>query len=121
MSAMTLKTLAVASGNNRSTATGSLTEEIMSDYKRVPTSTAVWEAIRARHPDLRVFGSYSAPCGDQSGGPSKGFMVTSYGLDIGDYPIIEERTAWDIDPDDPGKRTNEHYRYWLCLPKREVL
>ena len=118
MSAMTLKTLAVASGNNRSTATGSLTEEIMSDYKRVPTSQQVWAAIRARHPDLRVFGSYSAPCSD-NGDTRKGRMVTSYGLDIGDYPIIEAQTTWDIDNDAPQKRVNERHQYWLCLPKRE--
>ena len=90
----------------------------MSDYKRVPTSTAVWEAIRARHPDLRVFGSYSAPCSD-NGDTRKGRMVTSYGLDIGDYPIIEAHTTWDIDNDAPQKRVNERHQYWLCLPKRE--
>ena len=118
MSAMTLKTLAVASGNNRSTATGSLTEEIMSDYKRVPTSQQVWAAIRARHPDLRVFGSYSAPDGD-NGDTSKGRMFTSYGLDPGDYPVIEAQTTWDIDPEAMHKRRNEQHEYWLCLPVRE--
>lgn len=91
----------------------------MSDYNRVPTSAEVWEAIRARHPELRVFGSYSAPDGDGFGDPSKGVMFTSYGFDHGDYPVIEARTTWDVDHDAPQKRANERHEYWLCLPKRE--
>jgi len=61
----------------------------MSDYKRVPTSAEVWAVIRARHPEMRVFGSYSAPDGDEFVNPSKGRMFTSYGFEHGDYPVIE--------------------------------
>ncbi len=75
----------------------------MSDYKRVPTSAEVWAVIRARHPEMRVFGSYSAPDGGLVGDPSKGKMFTSYGFEHGDYPVIEAQTTWDIDPEAPYK------------------
>lgn len=91
----------------------------MSDYKRVPTSAEVWAVIRARHPEMRVFGSYSAPDGDQFGDPSKGKMFTSYGFEHGDFPVMEAQTTWDIDPEAPHKRPNERHEYWLCLPVRE--
>lgn len=64
---------------------------------------------------MRVFGSYSAPDGDQFGDPSKGKMFTSYGFEHGDYPVIEAQTTWDIDPETPHKRANERHEYWLCL------
>lgn len=91
----------------------------MSDYKRVQTSAEVWAVIRARHPEMRVFWSYSAPDGDHFGNQSKGKMFTSYGFEHGDYPVIEAQTTWDIDPETPYKRANEQHEYWLCLPKKE--
>ena len=94
-------------------------ETRMSDYKRVPTSAEVWAVIRARHPEMRVFGSYSAPDGDQFGDPSKGKMFTSYGFEHGDFPVMDVQTTWDIDPNAPHKRPNERHEYWLCLPVRE--
>jgi len=94
-------------------------ETRMSDYKRVPTSAEVWAVIRARHPELLVFGSYSAPDGDQFGDPSKGKMFTSYGFEHGDFPVMEAQTTWDIDPEAMRKRKNERHEYWLCLPVRE--
>ena len=39
-------------------------EHNMSDYERVTTSVEVWAVIRARHPEMQVFGSYSAPAGN---------------------------------------------------------
>ena len=36
--------------------------------------------------ELRVFGSYSYPSGDEFGDPSKGKMFTSYGFAQADYP-----------------------------------
>ena len=89
----------------------------MSDYKRVPTSAEVWAVIRARHPEMRVFGSYSAPDGDQFGDPSEGKMFTSYGFEQGDFPVMEAQTTWDIDT--LLRRVNERHQYFLCLPKRE--
>lgn len=91
----------------------------MRDYKRVPTSAEVWAVIRARHPEMRVFGSYSAPDGDHFGDLSKGKMFTSYGFEQGDFPVIEAQTTWDIDKETPLKRVNERHEYWLCLPNRE--
>ena len=92
---------------------------IMRDYKRVPTSAEVWAVIWARHPELEVFGSYSAPGGDQFGDPRKGKMLASYGFQHGDYPVIEAQTTWDIDRETPSKRNNEQHEYWLCLPIKE--
>ena len=91
----------------------------MIDYKRVPTSAEVWAVIRARHPEMCVFGSYSAPDGDHFSNPNKGKMFTSYGFEHGDFPVIEAQTTWDIDPEEPYKRANEQHEYWLCLPKKE--
>jgi len=92
---------------------------VLSDYKRVPTSAEVWAVIRARHPEMRAFGSYSAPDGDQFGDPSKGKMFTSYGFEHGDFPVMEAQTTWDIDPEAMHNRKNERHEYWLCLPVRE--
>jgi hypothetical protein len=91
----------------------------MSDYRRVPTSAEVWAVMRARHPEMRVFESYSAPDGDQFGDPGKGKMFTSYGFENGDYPVIAAQTTWDIDTEQKHKRVNEHHEYWICLPKRD--
>lgn len=93
----------------------------MSDYKRVPTSAEVWAVIKARHPELRVFGSYSAPDGDYFGDPSKGKMFTSYGFEHSDYPVMEAETTWDINEEKKGERNNAQYEYWLCLPIKEIL
>lgn len=89
----------------------------MGSYKTVSTSAEVWAVIRARHPEMRVFGSYSAPDGDQFGDPRVGKMFTSYGFTEGDYPVIEAQTTWDIDPEKPYYRANEKHEYWICLPK----
>lgn len=91
----------------------------MNDYKRVPTSAEVWAVIRARHPEMRVFSSYSEPDGDRFGDPSRGKMLTSFGFAHGDYPVIEAQTTWDIDQKAPHNRNNQKHEYWLCLPKRE--
>lgn len=91
----------------------------MSDYKRVKTTSAVFVAIRLAHTDMVVFGSYSAPDGDQFGDPSKGRMFTSFGFENSDYPVIEAETTWDICAEEPYKRNNETHEYWLCLPIRD--
>ena len=90
-------------------------------YKRVPTSAEVFAVIRARHPELRVFDSYSATEGDEFGDPSKGKMFTSFGFDGGKFPIIEAETTWDIEVE-TRERINETHRYWLIvIPINNVL
>jgi hypothetical protein len=90
-----------------------------SDYRTIETSAEVWAVIRARHPELRVFGSYSAPDGDYlSGNTDRGTMFTSYGFLGHDFPVIEARTTWDVDHEQPHVRVNEQHRYWLCIGDR---
>ncbi len=88
----------------------------MSDYKRVKTSAEVWAVIYARHPEMRVFETYSALNGDDFGDQSKGRVFTSYGFEHGDFPVIAAQTTWDIDMEVPSKRNNQQHEYWLCLP-----
>ena len=78
----------------------------MSDYRTVETSPEVWAVIRARHPELVPFGTASF----------EGDMFTSYGFPGCDFPVMEARTTWDINPEERWKRNNEQHRYWLCLP-----
>lgn len=91
----------------------------MSDFRRVSTSPEVFAVIRARHPELRVFGSYSAPDGNQFGNPSQGVMFTSLGFSGHEFPIIEAQTTWDIDREQPYKRISEKHEYWLCIGIKE--
>ncbi len=84
----------------------------MIDYIRVPTSAEVWAAIRARHPELRVYGRACVPDGD----PSKGKTFTSYCFKLGVYPVIEAETTWEIDQEFPLTHKNERHKYWLCIP-----
>lgn len=87
----------------------------MTDYKKVPTSAEVWAVIKARHPELKVFSSYSAPHGDRFGDPSECRMMTEYGFESCDYPIIGTETTWDKNYDKPCERLNEKHIYWLCV------
>lgn len=86
-------------------------------YKKMATSAEVWAVIRARHnKDLVVFGSYSAPEGDEFIGDSSGRMDTSYGFKDGDFPLMEASTTWSIDREKPHERIDEITEYWLCVP-----
>ena len=94
----------------------------MADYKTIPTSLEVWAVIRAAHPEMVVFGSYSYPEGNPHGNMDMGEMFTSYGFPGGDYPVIEARTTWGIIRNEGclfHKRENEKHEYWLCLPIKE--
>lgn len=94
---------------------------MMPDYKRIKTSAEVWAVIKARHPELRVFSSFSDPEGSFMGGSGTvGRMETAYGFSNGDYPLMEARTTWGINHDEPHKRMNEEHEYWLCVPIKEV-
>lgn len=91
----------------------------MSGYKRIATSAEVWAVIKARHHnDLGVYASYSDPDGEQSGGTT-GRMETSYALKGADYPLMEARTTWRIDPKMPHARPDLLNEYWLCIPLKE--
>jgi len=91
----------------------------MRNYKRIPTSAEVCAVIRVRHSkELTVFSTFSDPDGTFNGGPGEfGRMETSYGFNgfNCDYPLIEYRTTWEIDHDQPSKRVNEKHEYWLCV------
>lgn len=91
----------------------------MSEYKQVKTSAHIWAAIHARHPEMVVFGQYSAPDGGEFSNPDEGKMFTSYGFKDSDYPIIAIQTTWDINPEKRHHRLNERHEYWLCLPIKE--
>jgi hypothetical protein len=89
----------------------------MCEYKKIVTTAEVWAVIRARHHEqLKVFSSFSAPEGDHYGNPNEGRMMTEYGFDGADCPLIGADTRWDIDSEKPHKRINERHEYWLCLP-----
>jgi hypothetical protein len=86
----------------------------MIEYKKIPTSAEVWAAIKARHPELKVFRSYSAPEGDSFGNPDECKMMTEYGFDGCACPIIGAETTWDKSHDKPY-RLNERCSYWVCV------
>jgi hypothetical protein len=46
-------------------------------------------------------------------------MFTSYGFKDTPVPIIEARTTWDFDSENPHLRANERTEYWLCTAIRE--
>jgi len=93
----------------------------MSDYKKVETTGAVWDAIMAAHrSQLTVFSSFSDPSGTMfGGGGQRGRMETAYGFNDADYPLIEAKTTWDIDRMKPYERVDEQHQYWLCLPQKD--
>ena len=90
----------------------------MSDYRKHLTTVEVFRAIRESHPELIVFGSYSAPGGDRFGDPSKAVMLTSYGFEGDEFPVIEARTTWNARPSG-WERENEKHEYWLCVGESE--
>ena len=87
----------------------------MGVHRKIPTSREVWAMIKARHPELVVFGSYSAPEGDYYGNHDECRMMTEYGFKGCDYPIIGAKTTWDYNPLNTSERANEKHTYWLCV------
>ena len=86
----------------------------MSRYKKVETSAEVWAVLKARHgAALRVFSSYSAPKGEPMGDPKHAVMMTEYGFEDGQWPLMGARTTWEL-TEKPGERKNEQTTYWLC-------
>jgi hypothetical protein len=93
----------------------------VTDYVEITTSPEVYHVIFARHGErLKAFETFSDPDGTFHGGPGeRGCMVTVWGFDGCDWPILKAQTVWDIDPEQPHKRLNEERHYWLCLPRRD--
>ena len=85
----------------------------MSDYRKIPTSAEVWAAIKAKHPELRVFSSYSASDGDPYGNPNKCTMMTEYGFDGCGCPLMGAETTWYKNYDE---LSDKKHVYWLCVP-----
>ncbi len=90
-------------------------------YKKIKTTPEVWAVIRASHPELTVFSSFSDPEGGSEYGDGTPRMETAYGFRGGDFPIIEAKTTWEYakDEEKPRVRKNEKHEYWLCLPIKE--
>jgi hypothetical protein len=92
-------------------------------WVEITTSPEVYHVIVARHgAQLKVYETFSDPDGTFNGGPGeRGRMVTSWGYDGCDWPMLKTQNTWEIDPEQPYKRVNEERHYWLCLPKAEEL
>lgn len=88
----------------------------MTTHRKIKTTPEVWAVIRASHPELKVFYSFSDPDGRAFGGPGEfGRMETELGFIDQDFPVLAARTTWEIDPEQPYKRINEQHEYWLCV------
>lgn len=94
----------------------------MSEYIKIPTSAEVYAVIFTKHRDsLRVFSSFSDPEGRFHGGiGEKAVMETSWGFESSDYPIMEVKSSWGIDPEAPRKRVDQKHEYWLCVAIKEA-
>jgi len=84
----------------------------MKDYRRVPTSIAVYDIIRTQHPELVVLSTYT------NNTASKGIACTSYGFVGCVYPLLEIESQWDLsEPWTPENTSDRYkYKYWLCYP-----
>lgn len=93
----------------------------MNSFFGISTSAEVYAVIFARHRDrLTVFSSFSDPAGTFNGGPGEvGRMHTTWGFQGCEWPLLEARTEWQIDPEQSYKRINEKHEYWLCMPVGE--
>jgi hypothetical protein len=93
----------------------------MSDYRSVKTSAEVAAVIRAAHPEMVVFGSFSDPTGGFMGGPcDTGRMETEYGFANHDFPTFRVRTTWAIGENGREIEGSRKHEYWLCIGKEEL-
>lgn len=82
------------------------------DCKVIATTYTIWLAIKLDHEkDLVIFATRTSM--------SEGIIETQYGLRGADFPLMQARTTWDPDEDDPSNRINEQHCYWLCVPAKE--
>jgi len=93
----------------------------MSDYTRLATSAEVYAVIMARHRDqMAAFATFSDPDGTFNGSSGAvGRMDTVWGIAGSDYPILEIKTRWDIDPEQPHKRVNQTHSYFLLMAEKD--
>lgn len=90
------------------------------DYRLIKTTPEVWAVLRIRHgEEMHVYGSYSAPMGDEHNPPGHAVMQTSYGFRDSPIPFIQAETRWRFESDHPEIRLDEIHEYWLCIPKEE--
>lgn len=89
----------------------------MTEYSRLITSAEVYAVIFARHREqMKAFATFSDPTGTFNGNSGeRGRMDTVWGIEGCDYPILEIRTSWDIDPEKSYVRLNEVHEYFLCM------
>ena len=91
------------------------------NYRNIPTTPAVWIAIRNAHrEEMVVFASFSAPRGNYYGNPEQAIMETAWGFPSAMCPTLVAETTWDVDHEAPSNRPNEKTQYWLCAPKEVV-
>lgn len=84
----------------------------------VPTSPEVWAVIKAAHPELVVFSSFSDPHDQHGTGTCT--MKTSYGFKhCADHPIISAETTWEKSEKNSWERVNEKHSYWICVGEQE--
>ena len=93
----------------------------MSDYRSVKTSAEVAAVIRAAHPNMVVFGSFSDPDGRYMGAPGDtGRMETEYGFPNHDFPTLRAKTTWSIDANGHEVEGTRKHEYWLCIGKDDL-
>ena len=93
----------------------------MSDYSSVKTTAEVAAVMRASHPEMMYFGSFSDPDGTYQGGPgTKGTMETTFGFAMQDFPTLRIRTTWAIDKDQREVDGSRKHEYWLCVGKEDA-
>ena len=81
----------------------------MSEWQETETTREIAEALRRAH-DLCVYGSYSAPDGDEFGDPDEARMMTLWALPGTDYPLLKQETRWPVGCHHERTTTN-----WLCV------
>lgn len=92
----------------------------MSNYRSVKTSAEVVAVIRAAHPTMIPFGSFSDPEGRFEGGPGEeGRMETEYGFRGQDFATFRIKTTWKIAADGAEIAGTKKNEYWLCVGKDE--
>lgn len=82
----------------------------MSDYRMVKTTREVWAVMRASHPEMKPFSSYSDP----EGGDGQPRMETAYGFEGLDFPLLFASTTWEKG-EKSYDRVNEKHEFWLCV------
>lgn len=90
------------------------------NYSRLLTSAEVYAVIMAKHREqMSCFASFSDPDGTFNGGPGvEGRMETVWGIAGTDYPLLEIRTSWKINPNATYARLEEKHSYFLLCAQR---